>query len=194
VKIRTVRRRLAAAAIATVAATGTVAATAAGAHAATLPNYSVSQGQTPYWIAAATTYMAMSVADASSDNYHRVVQWYNTGGDEQKWYFDGVTDATTNTYVGFMLRNKNSGKCLATDGAAGDTLFQLPCNPYIYGIIWNNKVDYNVNNIPLYWRYTNRDTGLKLDVSGNSYSAGANLDLWYDNSQGNQAFLLTATS
>ncbi|HEU5425380.1 MAG TPA: RICIN domain-containing protein [Actinocrinis sp.] len=192
-KIRTVRRRLTAAAIAAVAATGTVVATAGGAHAAG-PDYTVSYGSTPYWIASSTDSMPVSVADASYDYYHRVIQWYNTGGDEQKWYFDGVTDQTTGQYVGFLLRNKRSNLCLQTDGYAGDTLFQAPCSPYAFGQIFNNTPVYDRFGILIYWDYINKQTGLKLDVSGDSLNAGANIDLWYSNDQGNQDFFLTQTS
>ncbi|HEV3173655.1 MAG TPA: RICIN domain-containing protein [Actinocrinis sp.] len=188
-------RRITAAILATVAAAATVATTAGTASAiATTDVLNVSYGTTPYWIAASNSVMPVSVADASYDAGHRVIQWYNTGGDEQKWYFDGVTDENTGQYLGFLLRNKRSGMCLDTDGVPGDELFQEPCSPYAYGQIFNNTPNYDVFGIIISWSYSNYDTGLELDVAGVSVSAGANIDLWYPNNQINQNFYLTQTS
>jgi hypothetical protein len=186
-KIRLIRR-LATAALAVAATTGTVVATAGAASADS--TYTISYGSTPYWIAASTDSMPVSVSQASYTPGASVIQWYNTGGDEQKWYFDGVYDQNGNR-VGFMLRNKRTGQCLDTSGWAGYTLYQSPCALSTYGEIWNNFPNYNIYGNQISWRYQNRDSGLWLDVNGGSISAGASIDTWYQNYGFNQDFFLT---
>src|SRR5262249_15613801 len=147
-----------------------------------------------YWIAPVIDSMAVSVADASTTVRTRIIQWYNTGGNEQKWYFDGVYDSAGN-HLGFLLRNKNSGQCLDTDLVAADTVFQNVCDPVNRPMqIFNNVPTYNAYGRPMIWRYQNRLTGLWLDLSGASINPGANIDLWYQNFDENQAFFLTQAS
>ena len=187
-------RRFAAAAVAAAAAlTGTVAS-AGAAHADA--GYTVSRGSTPYWIASTIDSMAVSVADASTTvgQSTRIIQWYNTGGDEQKWYFDGVTNSA-GQYVGFLLRNKHSGLCMDTDLYAGDALFQNTCDPNSRPTqIFNNHPNYDAFGILISWRYQNLLTGWWLDVSGRSLNPGTIIDLWYQNYNDNQDFFLTQTS
>jgi len=154
----------------------------------------VSQGTTAYWIAPTIDSMPMAVADASNSPGARVIQWYNTGGNEQKWYFDGVYNSTGN-YLGFLLRNKNSGQCLDTDGVPGDTLFQNYCDPNGRPQqIFNNVADYDYYGYPIDWRYQNSRSGLWLDVNGDSLNPGTGIDLWFQNWNDNQNFFLTQTS
>ena len=116
------------------------------------------------------------------------IQWYNDGAGEQKWYFDNVSDQNGGS-EGVMLRNENSGLCLVTDGTAGDQVYQWPCNPATPGeLFWH----YGLIGSDNYFQ--NRMTGLYLDVSGYSYGAGANIDLWYSNNQPNQDFWVTNVS
>ncbi len=136
------------------------------------------------WIAAEHDGMNVSVADGSGDLYHRVIQWYNNGGAEQKWYFDEVYDSNSG-FEGYLLRNQNSGLCLSTDGYAGDTLFQDWCNA------GNTREWFTVGTSGADNQIFNRSTGLYLDVSGYSYAAGANIDLWYSNGGSNQYFWIT---
>lgn len=139
-----------------------------------------------HWITAEFDGMNVAVADNGTDNYHRVVQWYNDGGAEQKWYFDQVYDASYG-FEGLLLRNENSGLCLSTDGTAGDTLFQVTCDPGNTSE-WFSRGTSAADNT-----FFNRSTGLYLDVSGYSYAAGANMDLWYWNGGQNQWFWVTNT-
>jgi ricin-type beta-trefoil lectin protein len=185
-------RRLVTALVATGAAALMAVAGAGAAQAAT--GLTVTPGSTAYWIAPTPDSMAMSVADASTTPGTRVIQWYNTGGNEQKWYFDGVYDGS-GAYLGFLLRNKNSGQCLDTDGAAGDGLFQNYCDPTSRPTqIFNNFPNYDAYGILISWRYQNRQTGLWLDDYGRSLNAGNIIDLWYQNYNDNQDFFLTQTS
>lgn len=170
-------------------ATAMLGASAGAATASTGGSYT-SNGYTVYldtqahWITAEYTGMNVAVADNSLAAFHRVVQWYNDGGAEQKWYFDAVYDSSSG-FEGYLLRNENSGQCLSTDGRAGDTLFQEACNPGIE-TEWFTYGASGTDN----WFY-NRYTGLYLDVSGGSYAAGANMDLWYWNGGMNQWFWVT---
>ncbi|HXR72552.1 RICIN domain-containing protein [Actinocrinis sp.] len=146
--------------------------------------YTVYLDTQAHWITPEFSGMNVSVADNSTAAFHRVIQWYNDGGAEQKWYFDAVYDSSSG-FEGYLLRNENSGQCLSTDGQAGDTLFQEACNP---GLLteWFTRGGSSPDN----WFY-NRYTGLYLDVSGYSYAAGTNLDLWYWNGGDNQWFYVT---
>ena len=183
-------RRLAAAAV--VGATILSVGVTAGAAQASV-GYIRTPGTTPYWIAASNSGMPIAVSGAANWAGAPIIQWYNTGGDEQKWYFDYVTD-TNDDHIGFMLRNKNSGLCIDTDGNVGDTLVQTTCNQYDRGQIWNDEFDLDALGFPEGWDFTNLGTGLQLDVSGASTSAGANVDLWYSNGGVNQHFTVTQTS
>ncbi|WP_042370951.1 RICIN domain-containing protein [Streptacidiphilus neutrinimicus] len=174
----------------TVAAAAAAIALGPGAGAA---NASTSYGSTPYWIAPVYDSQEIAVADSSGSVGARLIQWYNDGGNEQKWYFDGVYNAQ-GQYQGFDLRNKNSGMCMDTDGNAGDTLFQTYCNEADTGQIFTNYANFNEFGVTVSYTFINKETGLALDVSGYSYGEGANLDLWYQNGQANQAFFLTQTS
>lgn len=146
--------------------------------------YTVYQSTQAKWITAEFDGMNVSVADNSTDAFHRVIQWYNDGGAEQKWYFDQVYDSASG-FEGYLLRNQNSGQCLSTDGGAGDTVFQEACNPALT-TEWFTIGTSGTDN-----RIFNRYTGLYLDVSGFSYAAGANMDLWYWNGGDNQWFWIT---
>jgi Ricin-type beta-trefoil lectin domain-like len=183
-------RRIAAV-IVTGATVLSVGVSAGAAHAASADI--VTPGNTPYWIAASNTGMPISVADAATWSGARIIQWYNDGGAEQEWYFDNITNSD-DEYVGFLLRNVNSGLCIDTDGNAGDTLVQASCNPADNGQIFNDQFYQDALGFPEGWGFTNLGTGLELDVSGASTSEGANIDLWYTNYGINQRFTVTQAS
>lgn len=166
---------------------GLFAGTGAAAHASST-TYTVSQDTQAHWITAAYDGMNVAVADGATYWGAPVIQWYNTGGTEQKWYFDQVYDQN-GSLQGYMLRNEHSNLCLVTDGTAGDQLYQWPCNPAIAGeVFWYGSASYVNTEVYFY------DSGLLLDVSGYSYGAGADIDLWYDNGGGNQFFWITDVS
>jgi hypothetical protein len=52
-----------------------------------------------------------------------VIQWYPTGGANQAWQIGGSDNGNPELPQGYIA-NVNSGMCLATDGTAGDQLFQ----------------------------------------------------------------------
>ena len=79
--------------------------------------------------------------------------------------------------------------CLTTDGVPGDPVRQQVCDPdngshqeWMYNYVW------------YYGGYTlyNPVTGLMLDVQGDSYWGGAEIDTWYPTGQVNQVFGFSA--
>lgn len=164
------------------ATVGSASASSSGSY--TEDGYTVYLDTQAHWITPEYDGMNVSVADSSTTAFHRVIQWYNDGGSEQKWYFDSVYDGDGG-FEGYLLRNENSGQCLSTDGGAGTELFQEACNPGLT-TEWFDRGGDSPDN----WFY-NRYTGLYLDVSGYSYAAGANMDLWYWNNGDNQWFYVT---
>lgn len=138
-----------------------------------------------HYITASYDGMNVAIPQARTDLGVRAIQWYVNGGAEQKWFYDYVYDASGG-FEGVLLRNDNSGLCLSTDTQGGGLVFQLTCDP--------------TNTAEWFWRYgtdsttnwfQNRSTGNYLDVSGYSYGAGANIDLWPSNGGGNQQFWST---
>ena len=149
--------------------------------------YTVYEGTQAKWITAEYDGMNVAVPGGSGAVGTRIIQWYNNGGAEQKWYFDAVYDSSSG-FEGYLIRNENSGLCLSTDGVAGDRMTQEPCNPQLLPE-WFDIVSSGTDN-----QFYNRQTGLYMDVSGFSYAAGANIDLWYSNGGDNQWFWITDTS
>ena len=184
--IRGSRRSVVRAVLVTALGLGSAVATAAAANAT--PPYHTVAGSSSHVISENNDSMVIAVSNAANWAGAPIIQWYNTGGTEQKWYFDTVEDSSNTPYpyeqysTVYLLRNANSGLCLDTDGRAGDQLVQTNCNANDYGQ-W-----FGVNNY--WWGSTFYDIGsqLWLDVSGDSYGAGAAIDEWSWNGNGNQVF------
>jgi hypothetical protein len=180
--------RRAATRLALVAALGVGGVVATAASASASPPYHTVPGSTAYWLNEVNDSMEVAVANSATYAGAPIIQWYNDGGNEQKWYFDVVEDSsnTPYPYEGFNtvyeLRNANSNLCLDTDGTAGDQLVQTTCNPQDYGQ-W-----FGQDNTQYGAEFYDIGSGLYLDVSGNSYGAGAAVDEWYWNGNGNQLF------
>ncbi len=186
------RRAVRACAIALTAAAAALGGTAA-AHASTggsywEDGYYVALDTQAHWITASYDGLNVAVADGSMYAGTRLIQWYNDGAAEQKWYFDQVYDADGG-FEGYLLRNENSGQCMSTDGRAGDSVFQEACNPALLTERFWHYGSPGTNN-----SFQNRYTGLYLDVSGGGYGAGTNIDLWYYNNHGNQTFWVSNVS
>lgn len=183
---RTVRAAaLALAAVAALGGTAAAHASAGGGGSYAYGGYTVLLDDQAHYITASYDGMNVAIPSASQLIGTRAIQWYVNGGAEQKWFYDQVY-GSDGGFEGILLRNDNSGQCLSTDGWAGDTVFQESCDP--------------TNSAQWFWRYgtdgasnefQNRYTGYYLDVSGFSYGAGANIDLWYSNGGGNQVFWST---
>jgi hypothetical protein len=129
--------------------------------------------------------MHVAVPESSTSPGTGIIQWNSDGGSEQNWYLDQVYDPNGN-YLGDFLRNQNSNLCIQTNGFAGATLYQEPCNPTNGLMVW--MPHYGEPGDPTYVTWTNEAAGLNLDVYGNSYGGGANIDGWYPNGGANQDF------
>jgi len=167
------RRALCVLALATAATTATIVAGAGAAHADSSAAIRLGPVSNPF--------LTVEVAGASGAAGANVDQWVLNGGANQVWYMQPY-----NSHYRFV--NKQSGLCLATDGFAGDTVYQWYCNTstaeqWDTNLVAGNTVGYSIRNV-----YSN----LFLDVSGDSRSAGANLDTWYWNGGNNQYFLGTS--
>ncbi|HWC80372.1 MAG TPA: RICIN domain-containing protein [Pseudonocardiaceae bacterium] len=135
----------------------------------------------PYLITASYDLLNVAVSQGSTANGAPIIQWPADGGSEQVWYFG--TETYDGVYQGTVIDNGNSGKCIQTDGVAGDGLTQGTC---YYG---DTDQEFSINgSLGGYDSFQNVATGLYLDVSGYSWSQGANIDLWYNNAQPNQTF------
>jgi len=183
---RRARRALSAAAIAAVATVGGLTATAGAAHADTIDGYTVNWASGAGTIGIIYDGMDVAVPESSTTPGTRIIQWYSDGGSEQNWYLDQVYDPNGN-YVGDFLRNENSNLCIQTDGIPGDNTYQEPCNPANGLMVWMPHVTQTGSYA--YVSYTNEATGLNLDVYGDSYGEGADIDAWYPNGGDNQNFL-----
>ena len=118
----------------------------------------------------------LAVSQARTDPGAPIIQWDDTGGDEQRWYFDEAHDRFGN-FLAYLLRNKNSNLCLGYDGTPGDQLFQEPCD---------------VGDLNQYYDFApgphlaHLVSGDVIDIWGASDWRGAPIDLWPDNGQWNQ--------
>jgi hypothetical protein len=182
------RRSVLRAALVAALGVGGVVATATAASAS--PPYHTVAGTSSHFISENNDSLVVAVANAANWGGAPVIQWSNTGGSEQRWYFDTIEDSsnTPYPYEGFttlyLLRNANSGLCLDTDGRAGDQLFQAPCDVTDYGQ-WFGEASYWFGN-----EFYDVGSALWLDVSGNSYGLGAAVDEWTWNGNGNQVFTI----
>lgn len=164
---------------------GGTALAAANTASADATGWSVSYGTRAYFIDAQTTSMVVAVSQASSAAGAPLIQWYNTGGSEQKWYLDAVFDLT-GSFRGYELRNQNSGQCIRFDGTVGDGLTQQPCSLPDTNELWSfsdptwTGGHYISSNV----------YGYQFDVYQNSYSAGAIIDGYWPEEAYNQMFWL----
>jgi hypothetical protein len=181
-------RTLTRAAAVALAATGLAAAAGVSSAQAATGSNTVYYDSQAHWITASYTGMNVAVAEGATYAGARVVQWYNDGGTEQKWYFDQVYDASGG-YMGTMIRNEHSNLCLFADTTPGDTMVQEPCeSDYGAELFWH----YGRTGSDNYFQV--RNTGCYMDVSGVSYAAGANIDAWYSNNGINQDFWVSNVS
>jgi Ricin-type beta-trefoil lectin domain-like len=125
--------------------------------------------------------LTLDVSGGSMTAGADVIQWTLNGGTNQQWILRQRAG-------GYWIVNVKSGLCLATDGVAGDSVFQWFCSDTDGGVLWgtgltvNNAIGYSIQN---------KGSGLYLDVRGSSRSAGAAIDTWYWNGGDNQFFLGT---
>jgi len=149
-----------------------LAATGGTASANTVP-YATSQ------LVFSSSGLLLDVSGASLTPGAPVIQWYPNGQSNQAWNIpEGETPGP--------VSNVNSGQCLSTDGVAGDQLYQWPCDPGSINQQWSLIYPYGPDYADLYNPYFD----LVVDVSGDSYAAGASIDAWPWNGQASQLFFL----
>jgi hypothetical protein len=119
-----------------------------------------------------SSWLDVAVRNGSSAPGTDIIQWWSDNGSEQQW-----------AIMGNQIVNENSRMCLTTDGVAGDALTQEPCSSDPHQVWWPSYVWWAGGN-NLY----NPASGLDMDVAGNSYWGGAEIDAWYPNGQLNQVF------
>jgi len=120
-------------------------------------------------------FLYLDVAGGSFDNGAGIVQW-SLSGDNQVF-----TLQPSGSH--FELINRNSGKCMTTNGVAGAQLFQWDCSGAA-NQLWDTSLTPNGYN---YW-IRSVYSGLYVDVSGGSITQGAAIDTWYWNNGSNQWF------
>lgn len=150
-----------------------VAVVPAVANAQSLQNVAIGTYNSPY------RSLVLDVSGGATYNGAGVIQWYATGAGNQRWNLVDQGDGTE------TVVNQNSGKCLTTDGVAGHQLYQFTC----VGAAsqkWKGTLGRSWLDSPGQLR--NPASGLVMDVSGASNSAGTAIDTWYDNNGDNQYF------
>jgi hypothetical protein len=138
-------------------------------------------------ITAASSLMLFGVREGRTDAGADIVQWYADSGSEQAWYFDTVGYDVTRSQPIYEIRNQKSGLCIWTDHNAGDPVVQMRCDPDNVWQWWERATP-SGSTYPAADLLFNPAGGLVLDVAGDSYNAGAEIDVWYRNSGLNQQF------
>lgn len=178
-RISAVLARRTARAVAVAALTGSAGLAAAGAaHADTID---ISWSST-YLISASYDAQNVAVAGGSTTPGTRIIQWPTDDGSEQEWRFGNVIDNGVD--IGTLIQNAGTGMCITTDGYADDTVYEEYCGATAASQLFDVQ-----GSLGWYDSIYNIASGLYLDVSGYSGNEGANIDLWYGNSQGNQSFV-----
>jgi len=127
-----------------------------------------------------SSWMNLAVRDGSTAVGADIIQWWSDNNADQQWAISTYPADPVNVY---RLLNKASGLCLTTDGVAGDPVRQRVCDPvkgshqeWLFTWVWH------YGGSTLY----NPVSGLMLDVQGDSYWGGAEINTWYPNCQVNQ--------
>ena len=112
--------------------------------------------------------LMLDVSGASRTPGAPVINYWYTGGANQKWNVTPLADGT------HEIVNVNSNQCLTTDGVAGHGLYQWPC----YG---GDGQKWSADLAPsIYYTHSikNPASGLRVDIYGDNRYAGAVVDAW----------------
>lgn len=128
--------------------------------------------------------MALEVYDWSHDNGANIVQWTDTGGDNQLWRFVSVGSGY------YQIINANSGRALEVyqySTADGGNIVQ-----------WQNingqNQHWKLEDSGGYVQLKNRNSGKVAEVYEHSKTAGANIGQWADLDNPNQQWTLVKVS
>ena len=151
-----------------------------GAVAAATPA-SASTGSDYHPLISNSSWLNVGVRQGSTSSGTDIIQWWADGAADQQWKGFRYSGEASNVV---RFQNQGSGLCLTTDGAAGDPVYQQPCDSA------NGRQAWMATFVWFYAGYTlyNAASGLNLDVQGNSYWGGAEIDVWYPNGGVNQIF------
>ena len=133
-------------------------------------------------IYSSSSWMNLGVRDGSTAAGADIIQWWSDNNADQRWSVYHYNTDPTNTG---RLVNEGSGMCITTDGVPGDPVRQQVCD--------RTNGSHQEWLISYSWIYSgatfyNPVTGLMLDVQGDSYWGGAEIDTWYPTGQVNQVF------
>jgi hypothetical protein len=134
----------------------------------------------------------LDVADESTADGGKVIQWQNHNGANQQWALKRVSGGV------WTLTNVHSGKCLDVSGASTATnaaLDQSGCVPGATSQQWALTATgtYTAAGNTAY-TLVNLGSGWTADVSGASTSDGAPVIQWTANGGANQTWNLTPAS
>jgi beta-glucanase (GH16 family) len=123
----------------------------------------------------------LDVTGSSSADGAQIIQWYDNGGDSQKWEFWNLN----NGY--YKIVNKRSGKLMDIYGAS--------TADGANNIQWYDNGGYNqqwklIDAGGGYYKIQNRNSGKLLDIYGASRADGTADIQWYDNGGYNQMWQL----
>ncbi|MCU7724396.1 RICIN domain-containing protein [Actinoplanes sp. KI2] len=161
-----------------------VAATSAAAFAGLLlgaPGVAHASGQQVRLAPVSNPFLYLDVQGGSHGDGAPIIQW-TLSGDNQLF-----TLQPSGGY--FELVDKASGKCITTDGVAGNQVYQWNCHGtanqlWDTSLVANNLIGYSIRNV---------SSNLYLEVAGNSGARGAAIDTWYWNGGNNQFFTGTGS-
>jgi len=155
------------------AAAGAVALTAAllaapGAAQANGPTYRIAPQSNEF--------LYFDVAGGSKGDGAKIILW-SLSGDNQLF-----TLQPSGSH--FELVNKNSGKCITTDGVAGDQLYQWVCKG-ADNQLWDTGLAPGTYTYSIF----SVSSGLAVDINGDRRTQGAAVDTWYWQGTDNQWFM-----
>jgi hypothetical protein len=124
---------------------------------------------------ASNSFLYLDVSGGSIYDGAPIIQW-SLSGDNQVFTLQPSGGH-------FELVNRNSGKCVTTDGIAGHQLYQWTCSG-TDDQLWDTSLTPNTS---VYWIRSVR-SGLYVDVAGSSAAQGAAIDTGYWNGGSNPWF------
>jgi hypothetical protein len=175
-----IRERISAGVRRTAAIVGVGALIMVGATAAATPA-SASTGSDYHPLISNSSWLNVGVRGGSTSSGTDIIQWWADGAADQQWRGFQYGGDGSNVV---RFQNQGSGLCLTTDGVPGHWVYQEACDAANGRQAWMRTYIWFYSGYTLY----NAATGLNLDVQGNSYWGGAEIDVWYPNGQVNQIF------
>ena len=135
----------------------------------------------------------LAVLNASSSAGQQIVQFTRNTGHGQEWEVINLASAPSNVFApDRQIKNRLSGLCLDVENnstAAGAFIVQNPCDvndPAQHWIVTKVAQVFSPNGG--YRRYTNKNSGLVMDIAGASTTNNARLVQYFSHGGDNQLF------